>query len=978
MIHLRTRTEHSYQTAVGKIEDVLDRLTADRVSITDRHGTWGHVRFYKEAKKRGKTPILGVELGFVADVETKERSQPVNYMTLLARNYDGLKEIYQLTSIATEKFYYVPLLDYPMLEDISSNVIILSGSTPQWELIPKKLKNFYVELNQLSGPDAPARAKGLGYKLVATGDNIYPSPEDRDLYEVCTGDKKRTRISPGHIIAEWEWKELWNEFPEALKLSEKLAKECNVTLPSAKLIKPAKKKSLRAMCVEGAKKKAVDLKDKVYAARLDRELKMIDEKQFEDYFYIVADMIGWAKKRMMVGPARGSSCGSLVCYLLDITDIDPIPFDLLFERFIDYNRLDLPDIDIDFQDNRRELVFEYIREKYGYDRVARLGTISVFKPKSALQVCAKELDIPQWEIKDLKDSIVERSSGDARAAFCILDTFQQLEVGKATLEKYPELAIAAKLEGHASHTGQHSAGILITADPITDYCARNEKTGNVMIDKKDAESLNLLKIDALGLRTLAVIQDTLDQVGWKYEDLRNYRQDDKKAFEVVNSGNFAGIFQYEGYALQSLTKQMNVSTIEDIIVITALARPGPLDSGGAEEFIKRRTGQNPVKYLHPLCEDITRVTYGIIVYQEQVMQIAREVGALSWENVSELRRAMSKSMGKEFFDRYWEIFWSGAKDHMTKEEAREIWDNVNTMGSWAFNRSHAVAYGTISYWCCVLKSKFPLEFAAATLRSAKDDEQSIRILRELSLEGFKYKPFDRHVSASNWTVANGELIGGLTSIKGIGEKLAATIIAKREGGKAFTAREEELLTNGETPWDRVFECADKWGHIIRDPARYGIATPISEIESITSESTGKFLIIAKLQKKALRDHNEDKKVAKRNGKRMEGETRYLNLTVEDDTGTILVNVGRFDFEKYGSPIIEEGRIGDWYLIKASAIGGGLRMLKCIRWKKLTGDPFFGGVLKKSSQKTKIVVPSGTESSFTSDTAKKRRPKKPKN
>jgi len=434
-----------------------------------------------------------------------------------------------------------------------------------------------------------------------------------------------------------------------------------------------------------------------------------------------------------------------------------------------------------------------------------------------------------------------------------------------------------------------------------------------------------------------VLQATLDQVGWDRDKLQAHPLDDKKAFRLINEGKFAGIFQYEGYVLQSLCGQMTVDNIEDIIVITALARPGPLDSGGANEFIARRTGKKKTEYLHPLVENCTKVTYGVVVYQEQVMAIAREVGLLSWEDTSELRKAMSKSLGQEFFDKYWERFKVGAnKRNINDEDARRLWENINTMGSWAFNRSHAVAYGMMSYWCLVLKANFPLEFAAACLQNAKDDEQSVKILRELVVEGYKYKPFCPVKSVENWSVQDGQLIGGLTAIKGIGEKLAANILRKRSEGKDLTPREVRLLAEGKTPWDEVFECATLWGHVIKKPRAYGIESQLSTVSEINESSDGTFVVIAKISSKDLRDHNEEKALAKRDGQRIEGQALYLNMILEDDTGTINAGVNRYKYLDIGVPLLEDGKIGDWYIWKGKN-SAGFRKLRIFRYRKLTGN-----------------------------------------
>lgn len=932
LTHLRNRTEHSYRTATGKIAQVLAQQRAERAGICDRHGTWGHVRFAAACKDAKHKPMFGVELACVPDMEIREK-QAAHYISFLARTDAGLRQIYELVTLATEKFYYIPRIEFSLLNDLckGGDLIALAG---YHESIPKKLKNFYWELNQTQryAPD--------NYPAVATQDNLYPTPADRATYEIILGDNKDSRTTPAHILDYWQWVSECGENKKAIDLAQKLAGECNAKLPVAEMVKPKVNYTLRDLCLRGAKALKIDLKNDKYKARLNRELTLIAEKKFEDYFFVVADMVAYAKSVMYVGPARGSSCGSLVCYLTGITDIDPLPYDLLFERFIDINREDYPDIDIDFEDVKRDMVFDYLRKKYGYENVCRLGTINVFKAKSAVTDTAKQLRIPAWEIENLKSSIIERSSGDARAENCIMDTFQDLEIGRQTLEKYPELRYAADIEGHARHTGVHAAAIIVTAKPVTNFCAVNTQTGAAMLDKKDAEKINLLKIDALGLRTLSVMQDTLDQVGWSREHLRDFPRDDKRAFDVLNKAHFAGIFQFEGGALQNIAQQMPIETLEDVSALTALARPGPLDSGGTIEYLSRRTGRKPITYFHPKIKVLTEITYGIIVYQEQVMTIAREIGGLSWEDVSQLRKAMSKSLGKEFFEGYWDKFKVGAaKLGLEEKESRQIWEQINTMGSWAFNRSHAVAYGLLSYWCCVLKAYWPLEFAAACLRNAKDEDQSVRVLRELVKEGFEYKSFDKEKSQLNWTVQDGILIGGLTGIKGVGDKLAANIVEKRKQGKPLTPREEGLLTKGETPWDKAFEGEVLWGHVFANPAQYGIDSKLTQLENTSIAEDNVVVFLAKLKEKDLRDHNELKLLERRGGRKMLGQTLYLNLTLEDDTGIIRAKVSRHNYEEYGLPLVDYGKNGEWYVWKGK-IQKGFRIVNISRWKKLTGNEAF--------------------------------------
>ena len=937
MLNLRVRTEYCFRKAYGPLNKVIEATGGDTIGISDS-GTWGHVAFNNACKKAGKKPLFGVEIPIVEDATDRSR-QPTNEMSFIAKNNEGLKELYQLVTKSTDKdhFYYHPRLSYEHLFDISDNIIMLTGTHPILGLLPLTNKaNMYFELNPMTTKNNFKWAQEKGFEFVATSDNYYPTTKDKKAYEVLVGRNRQDRTAPMHILNEWEWADNLPWAPEsAIANTYKIAEQCNVSLPTAQMISFHSDKTLQQLCEEGAPPRNIDLKDPVYKARLKRELDMIASKNFEDYFYVIADMINYAKQHMLVGPARGSSAGSLVCYLIGITDIDPIEHDLLFERFIDITREDLPDIDIDFQDDRREMVFDYIKDKYGYEKVAHLGTVSRYKAKSTIAEVAKELGIPAWEVNDLKGAIIERSSGDSRAAFCILDTFEELDVGRMVLGKYPQMRVAADMENHARHNGVHAAGIIITEEPVSLYCSVSGQTGAAQIDKKDAEDLNLLKIDALGLRTLSVLQDVLDQVGWSRDKLINFPLEDEGAFKILNDEKYAGIFQFEGYALQSLTRQMKVHNFEDIASITALARPGPLNSGGTTQYIKRRTGEKPTEYLHPMTEDITKVTYGVVVYQEQVMTIARDVGKLSWEDVSQLRKAMSKSYGEEFFDRYWQRFKVGAEENdIEEDEALKIWKNINTMGSWAFNRSHAIAYGMVSYWCCVLKSRFPLEFAAACLRNVKDDEQGVRLLREVAREGLGYKPYDKFKSGMNWSVQNGELIGGLIGIKGIGPKMAEDIVNRREMKQPLTPRQENLLNNGETPYDDIFECERRFGHIKADPAAHNIKTPIIDIQDLEADNPGTFVFFGKLKEKNLRDMNETVNLAKRGGRRVDTHNLWLNMTFEDDTGPIISTIDRFKYPKLGKPIVEDGRIGDWYLIKGY-LKQGFRKIYVEKWRKLS-------------------------------------------
>lgn len=907
--------------------------------ICDRHGTWGHVQWQKQCRKKGIKPIFGVELALVGRPDLQEK-QGVHFVKLIALNNEGLQKIYEITTKSTgSNFYYFPRIGLEDIINLENVLIVTSKPLPLSSGKGFHFPHIHLDLNPSTSSSSISWAKNNGIIPIAGSDNYYPKPEHKDAYEICIGKNSDDKTTPMHILTEWEWRNSVScdeEFKAlALKTSYEVSNSSSAELPRAELVKPERKSSLEDMCREAAPSRGIDLSNEIYNKRLMHELKMIKEKDFEDYFYLISDLCIEAKKTMLVGPARGSSCGSLVCFLLNITDVDPIPHDLLFERFIDVNRADLPDIDIDFPDVKRDQIIEYLRNKYGENCVCQLGTINQFKAKITIGDVAKELNIPLWEIKGFKDAIIEHSGGDARAELCIRDTFDSLDVGRELLKKYPHLEIACEIEGHARHSGKHAAAIIVTSKPITNYCSVDQQTGAGQVDKYDAEDLNLIKIDALGLRTLTLIEDCLESIGKDRTWLQNHATDDKAAFDILNQGKFTGIFQFEGSALQSLCNQMTVSKFEDIVAVTALARPGPLVSGMATEWLLRRTGKNQIKNEHPMIGEILKKNYGIVIYQEDIMRIGSQVANLSREDVSALRKAMSKSQGKEFFDRYKEKFLSGAESNGFKRNIAEpFWDKINAFGSWAFNKSHAVAYAYVSYWCLLLKSHYPLQYSASCLKHSKDDDQIIKLLRELYHEGVAYKAFDKDLSQEGWSVQNGMIVGGLTGVKGIGEKTAKDIVQRRKDGKPLTKSQQKKLDEATTPYDIIFECKARWGHMIENPLAHNIVSPITNLKDIKPESEGEFLFFGKLLAKNQRDKNELVNIRKRNGQVMGGQTLYLNMTVEDDTDKIICSINTYKYLKYGKPIIETGKIGDWFLIKGKNVKG-LRIISVDVVKKLS-------------------------------------------
>ena len=931
MIQLRCRTEFTFGETFAPIPRVVARLKALGVTaagIVDP-GTWGHVQWAKECLAACIQPLFGWQGVAVPDLGSEDRPS----MWFLATSTTSLAALYRLSSLAHRQAVRgVPRLSYDQVAASDPAILRFAGQVTDGPFLSRV--GACIDIDP-SLPSVNARkvklAQTLGLTLVATSDAAYPGVEDAQAFSMLGGSEK---ITPQHLLSAGELAVMITEAggkPEHFKAAmEGIATEAHGTaLPKAPIIQLAG--DLEALCRAGAEERIavgqMPAWNADYEARLQRELGLIRDKKFESYFLMVADMTRYAKTRMLVGPSRGSAAGSLVCYTAHITEIDPLPANLIFERFIDVTRNDLPDIDLDFPDNKRELVITYLREKYGAANVSRIGTVSRYKPKSALATVGKRLGVPPWEFDGVKDSIFERSSGDSRANFALLDTLEQTEPGRKLLEKYPAVRLAAELEGHASHAGVHAAGIIVCNAPIENYCTVTAD-GVAQIDKKDAEKLNLLKIDVLGLRTLGVLEDSGVPVDWY-----NLKFNDPEVFAVFNAHRFAGIFQFEGLSLQSIAGQMQINTIDDIGDVTALARPGPMASGGATNYLVRRAGKEKFRTPHPIMDKYVANTFGVVVYQEQVIQICREVGKLNWEDTTSIRKAMSGRQGVEFFNKFRSVFLKGsAEDGVPAEAANEIWNQINTMGSWAFNLAHSYSYAVVSYWTAYLKAHHLIQFAAATLRNAKDESSAIKLLRELTLEGVPYVPFDAEKSQLNWAAIDGTLYGGFICLHGIGMSKGAKLIAEREanGGVMPPKRREELLRSENTFAD-LFPTMSRFRAYYDDPEAMGIraGTKVIKVEEIAGE--GEFVYIGRLVGKDLRDHNEEIRVKRRDGKRKTGPTQFLDLDIEDDTGKVLTRIERYQFEEIGRPIWEGAQVGTWWLVRATRNlwgrpDGGFRLL----------------------------------------------------
>jgi DNA-directed DNA polymerase III PolC len=717
----------------------------DVIGIADTN-TLGFYKLYEMCKKSGKKAIYGLRVTVVQDAteKVKPRGQFGKPYIIIARNYEGLQEIFKLTAISTNKdtgnFYYRGNISVCNIESLSNNVYVISTD-------PITNRLDFIGVNHTTRPIVSS----YEWPKVYIENNYYPTNDMRKIYELMVGSSAVKSTYPQYVLYHDAIRAFGNDCISNLQV---IVDGCeNIELRKAENIRYKGDENIIDLCYAAAEKKNVDMSDPVYNARFDKELKLIVDKGYADYLLVVADLINSAKKFCLVGGGRGSSAGSLICYLLNITEVDPIKHGLIFERFIDINRYDPPDVDTDFPQSMRLKVTRYLEKTYGKDNVKTISTISKWQPKVTIGEFAKHMDIPRFETEAVKDVIIERAGGDARASYCLEDTLKGTDVGKEFLEKFPNMINVKYAEGHAKQKGKHAAGIIVCNDPIVEYCGIDERDGTALLDKKDAEKLNLLKIDVLGLRTLDVLQCCAKAIGMDYREYYKLPLDDPDAYKIFQSKRLGGIFQFEGEAMKSINDSAPMEKFEDIVAAGALGRPGALSSGGTSRYVQLRNGTREPLYYCPKHKNITEETYGIVIYQEQMMFLCRDIAGMSWEDVSDLRKAASKSLGEEFFDKYRIKFVEGAckLSGYDEETANKAWLDISSMGSYAFNKSHSVVYGQISYWTAYMKAHYPIEFIASILNNAKDDDSSLKILREFyESENLIFKAVDPWKSNSKW------------------------------------------------------------------------------------------------------------------------------------------------------------------------------------------------------------------------------------
>jgi DNA polymerase III subunit alpha len=857
--HLHLHTLYSLLDGAIRLPDLMKSCAETgmkTVAVTDHGNMFGVVNFYQEAKKHGIKPVIGFEAYVAGEKGMGDKSQRVgNHLVLLAQNDVGYRNLrYLSTKAFTDGFYYDPRVDKPLLKAHSEGLIALTacmaGAVPRavrrgdMDEARREVRDLkaifgdrlYLEIqsNALKeqlpvnhGICALASEEGL--PLVATADSHYVKREDAKAHEVLMAiasgrtfdDPKRMRHdteelyikSPEEMHGALEAVTgVGAEWKEAVHNSWLIAEQCNVDLnlkdkylpkfqvPEGETLDSYLQKRARdgldqrfAEIARTGRRIDADL----YRERLERELGVIIKMKFSGYFLIVQDFINWAKRNgIPVGPGRGSGAGSLAAYSLRVTDIDPIPYNLLFERFLNPERVSMPDFDIDFCQDRRGEVISYVTEKYGKENVAQIITYGALSAKSAIKDVARVMGVPFAEVNELTRNIpnlIEGHPATIEKALEVEPKLTQIQDQKPVFKAIIEYARA--LEGLTRSTGMHAAGVVIGERPLWEYvplCRGQNGELVTQFAKDEVELAGLVKFDFLGLTTLTVISNAVKLInrGKKLEehlDIALLPLDDKKTYQLVSSGDTAGIFQMESSGFTEMVKKLKPSVFEDIIAAGALYRPGPLDSGMVEIFINRKHGRERVAYQHPKLESILKDTYGVIVYQEQVMQIAQVLGGYSLGRADLLRRAMGKKKADLMAQERSGFVEGCAKNGVDVKLATELFDTMEQFAAYSFNKSHSAAYGLITYQTAWLKAHHPVEFMAALLTSEKDNtDKVVAHIAEARADGITVLQPDVNESDLAFGVApdpkkpGAQLIRfGLGAIKGVGENAIEGILAAR-------------------------------------------------------------------------------------------------------------------------------------------------------------------------------------------------------
>jgi len=850
-VHLHCHTEYSLLDGANKIDKLFERIKSLKqpaVAMTDHGNMFGAVEFYRQAMSHGIKPIIGCEI-YVAPGSRFEKKgvdkgpkEYNNHLILLAMNHEGYRNLCKLVSLGfMEGFYYKPRIDKDLLKDFNGGLIALSaclqGEVAQALMLGHMEKakaaaesyaeifhdRYYIEIqdNKLPqqeqvNPLLVELAKDLSLPVVATNDCHYGEREDYNAHDVLlcvqTGktvhEDNRLKMETDELYLKSgeEIRKGFEYCPEAVERTLEIAERCNVEIEFGKYhfptYTPPKAISLDDYLDElahaGLEERLEGVTDpevkKAYTERLDYELDVIKRMQFPGYFLVVADFINYAKQNgIPVGPGRGSSAGSLVAYALKITDLDPIRHVLLFERFLNPERRSMPDIDVDFCIRGRAQVIQYVKEKYGADRVAQIATFGTLKAKAAIKDVGRALGFSFAETDAIAKLIPAPKQGfDYPLTECIKMEPRLQELMKSDPRVKNLIDHALRLEGLTRHASTHAAGVVLSNLPLVDHLPLFvDKEGGIVtqFDMDSVEKIGLVKFDFLGLKTLTLLHDCLElieQSRGERLDLNRLSLDDKKTYRLLCDGNTTGVFQLESGGIREMTKRIRPNCFEDLVAILALYRPGPLDSGMAESYIKRKHGKEKTSYLHRLLEPVLKDTYGVIVYQEQVMQIAQVLGGYSMGDADILRRAMGKKDPEEMAAQRDRFVEGAQKKNIDAQRATEIFDQMETFARYGFNKSHSAAYALVSYQTAYLKTHYPVEFMAALMTSEMGDtDKVIKNLAECRNKEIEVLAPDINESRSDFTPVGYKIRFGLAAVKNVGEKAVEVILQSREKDGPF-------------------------------------------------------------------------------------------------------------------------------------------------------------------------------------------------
>lgn len=856
-VHLHVHTQFSLLDSSAKIPELVGRakeLGMTALAITDHGVMYGVIKFYEECKKQGIKPILGCEVYVAPDsrfIKENKKGKKYHHLVLLAENMTGYKNLMKLVSKGfTEGFYYKPRVDYELLEEYHEGLI--ASSACLGGIVPSKILeqnyeeakaealrllkifgegNFFLELQDHGSPIEKAVNQQLvslsretGIPLIATNDSHYVYREDAETHDIllCIGTKKTLHDTDRmkyegeqfYLKSEEEMRDVFSFLPEAIENTVKIAERCNIEitfgeyhLPEYPLPEGVKAKDyLRKLCEEGFKKRYPEedySKEEIeeLRSRLDYELTTILSMGFTDYFLIVWDYVRFAKDNgIMVGEGRGSAAGSIVSYCLEITDIDPIKYHLLFERFLNPERISMPDIDIDFCILRRGEVIEYVKDKYGRDRAAQIVAFASMNARQVIKDVGRVLDLPQSFVDRIAKMIPEDSKATIDNTLSTNPDFFKLYEEEEEVKKLVDLS--KKLEGLPRHTTLHAAGVVISKEAINEYiplAVGKDGIVTTQFAKKTIEKLGLLKMDILALRNLTVIQETLVLInrrrveeGKETLDIKKISHDDKNVFEMIGTGRTEGVFQLESKGMQGFMVDLKPENMEDIIAGIALYRPGPMDF--IPKYNHGKKLKDKITYDCKELEPILKSTYGCIIYQEQVMQIVRDLAGYSYGRSDLLRRAMADKNGDVILrDRNNFVYGNEAegvkgcvKNGIDAKIAHKIYDDMLDFANYAFNRSHSAAYSIITYQTAYLKYYYPKEYMAALLTSVMAKIEKIsKYVEAIRKMGILLLRPDINEGRAEFTVTEEGVRYGLSAIKGLGDGVIHSIIKEREKNGLF-------------------------------------------------------------------------------------------------------------------------------------------------------------------------------------------------